>query len=309
MRGSRFPSALVAALCAHAALLVVLAAHRPVARESAATATTDDVFEVSEEPPPPLAPPTAEPVGATAVATVDAVVAKARTRARSPAAKEPTALDVVPEPPGPPSPRADAAPVALGVGDYWKQVAMAGGRAGIERAEATLSIEDSVRGPSDARDRAMGLGAAGAFVSVAHDAASPSLAPDVGTATLEIECDATGTAVSARVVSADGDLGAWNDVARELVRLATSKRAKLPHGARGLRAQLRIVAERALPSGEKRTIGAGAAPDDVCEGTGLNRRCTAGMPVGVGGTWGDLANIGAKRSRVVHVRVIDEAAL
>jgi hypothetical protein len=32
------------------------------------------------------------------------------------------------------------------------------------------------------------------------------------------------------------------------------------------------------------------------------------MP-GAGGTWGDLSNIGARRSRVVHVQLLDEILL
>jgi hypothetical protein len=311
VRGSRFPSALAAALCVHTALLAVAVRHRAVARESVAPTTLEEVFDVSEEPTPAPVPPTTEPESVSAAPAKRPLVARGPEAATSAVAEEPFSLVVAPDAPLPPSPqRADAPPVNLGIGDYWKRVAIAGAEDGVASPDgATPWSDDMLRAPLDARDRAMGLGAAGPLVSVAHDAASPSLAPDVGTATLEIECDATGKAVTARVLYADAELGAWDDVAKALLRLAADKRVHLPRGAHGLRAQLRIVAERALPSGEKRTASAGAAPDDVCDGTGVNRRCAAGMPTGVSGTWGDLANIGAKRSRIVHVRVVDEEAL
>jgi len=56
-------------------------------------------------------------------------------------------------------------------------------------------------------------------------------------------------------------------------------------------------------------------PDDVagggrvCEGTGVNRRCVAGMPLGVTSSNYDVSDIGAKPSRVVHVRLLSETEL
>jgi hypothetical protein len=63
------------------------------------------------------------------------------------------------------------------------------------------------------------------------------------------------------------------------------------------------------------TTTPGAVPDDVpgsdpvCTGEGAERRCTAGMPLGTTQTIGDVANIGARRSRIVRVRVLSEATL
>jgi hypothetical protein len=145
------------------------------------------------------------------------------------------------------------------------------------------------------------------------------MAPDVGTATLDVDVDGSGKVVTARVVTAsDGDeMAAWNAMAREMVRIASSKAVHVRAGSHGVRARLRIVAERVPPAGTKGTTSTGAVPDDVaggmdgkaCDGEGLERRCAAGMPLGTTMTLGDLSNIGAKASRIVHVTVLGEAAL
>lgn len=219
-----------------------------------------------------------------------------------------------------------AMPMDLGVDGYWKRVAAAGGSPSARpgggpaspssaSASASERISRMLAGELDAHDRDVGVGAAGPLVTAAHEATSPSIAPDVGTATLEIDADATGLVTAARVVAASGDLPAWDGVAREVVRRMAAKRVRVPAGARGVRARLRIVAERTLPSGETGSVSGGAVPDDVpempkqCDGTGSARRCRAGMPLGVTATAHDLSNVAAKASRIVHVQVLGELAL
>jgi hypothetical protein len=158
-------------------------------------------------------------------------------------------------------------------------------------------------------DVEMGLGASGALIAAAHDAAVPSIAPDVGAATFEIDCDATGRITSARVVEAGADAAAWNDVAQRIVHLMASKPMRVPPGARGIRTRLRVVADRTLPAGESRGVRNGATTDDACDKSGGQSRCTAGLPAGVSGSWGDLSNIGAKRSRIVRVQLLSEAGI
>ncbi len=203
-------------------------------------------------------------------------------------------------------------PMDLRIGGYWKTVATAS-----SAPRPPPSVDEWARGGDFARrlsddmrahDVAKGHSIGGPLVSAAHQAASPNVAPDVGTATIEIEADASGEVVAARVVEASGDRAQWEDVAEQIRRSMAHKPLRVPAGARGLRAHVRIVAERTLPSGERTSIHSGAAPDEVCDGSGPTRRCTAGMP-GAGGTWGDVTNFGAKRSRVVHVQLLDEALL
>jgi hypothetical protein len=59
--------------------------------------------------------------------------------------------------------------------------------------------------------------------------------------------------VTARVLPGSGDVAQWNAVAREVVRLASARTVRVPAGAQGVRTRLRVVAERTLPSGTKRT--------------------------------------------------------
>lgn len=203
-------------------------------------------------------------------------------------------------------------PMDLGIATSWRSVLPASSAPRPPPSADELGRNgDFARRLSDdmrAHDVATGHSIAGPLVSAAHEAASPRLAPDVGSATIEIDSDASGAVIAARVVDASGDRARWDDVAEEIRRSMAHKPLRVPAGAHGVRAHVRIVAERTLPSGERTSVRPGAAPDEVCDDSGPTRRCGAGMP-GAGGTWGDVTNFGAKRSRVVHVQLLDEALL
>jgi hypothetical protein len=203
-------------------------------------------------------------------------------------------------------------PIDLRIGSSWKDVVTAS-----SAPRPPPSADEWVRGGDFARrlsddmrahDLATGHSIAGPLVTAAHEAASPRVAPDVGRATIEIDSDASGEVVAARVVDASTDRARWEDVAEQIRRSMAHKRLRVPSGARGVRAHVRIVAERTLPSGEHTSFDPAAAPEEVCDRSGPTRRCGAGMP-GAGGTWGDVTNFGAKRSRIVHVQLLDEALL
>lgn len=282
--------------------------------ETPATMTAETTIVLDEEPPRPESPnvptsfePQREPVpGTVAEGLVPTRIAPPLTSASAaPEAESPassaSAWSFSP-----------TGPMDLRIGSYWKTVATAS-----SAPRPPPSVDEPGRGGDFARrlsddmralDVATGHSIAGPLVSAAHEAASPNVAPDVGTATIEIEADASGEVVAARVVDASGDRARWEDVAEQIRRSMAHKRLRVPSGARGVRAHVRIVAERTLPSGERTSIHSGAAPDEVCDGSGPTRRCTAGLP-GAGGTWGDVTNFGAKRSRVVHVQLLDEALL
>ncbi len=326
MRASVFRNALTVAAGAHVALgTALMMARSPHRTVTPAPAIAEKLFELSDEPSRPPEPPPARPASREApAAEATQTMAAREVPASRPlpsevprAAPEVTAL----VPPAVPSaqPWSLGAPgtLALGVGDYWKHVALEGPAPSSSAPPPdprSAEIERDLRlGPS--RDMQLGLGSSGPLVSAAHEAAS--MAPDVGAATLDIDVDGSGKVVTARVVSASGDMAGWNAMAREIVRIASGKAAHVHAGSHGVRARLRIVAERAPPAGTKRTSSAGAAPDDIpggmdgkaCDGEGLERRCAAGMPLGATTTLGDLSNIGAKPSRIVHVAVLGEAAL
>jgi hypothetical protein len=212
-------------------------------------------------------------------------------------------------------------PLDLGIGTYWRSVASSQGPAPAPAPEpapnpdapSAARIDRMLREGLDAHDRELGLSSSGPLVSAAHEAASPSIAPDVGAATFDIDSDASGHVVAAHVVSASADAASWDDVARELVRLMGAKALRVTHDARGRRTRLRIVAERTLPSGTPYARGAGAVNEADCAGKGsgplgIGRKCATGMPSGASQTF-DLADIGARASRIVRVQLVGEAAL
>lgn len=209
----------------------------------------------------------------------------------------------------------------LGIGSYWKSLASDRSLAAPATTGEAASEQPSPPTPAEIlrdgleeHDRALGLGR-GALISAVHDAVSGSAAPDVGNATIEVDSDSEGRVVSARVVSAAAEVASWNAVAQQIMRLMASKSIHPTRDGRGLRTRLRVVAERVLPSGTKYARGTGPAlPDDACVGQadrrlgGLGRRCSTGLPAGASQGF-DVADIGAKPSRVVHVQLQGEAPL
>jgi len=213
-------------------------------------------------------------------------------------------------------------PVDLGVGTYWKSVASssdpvavappAGADAPPSPASSAHKLNQILREGLDAHDRSLGLSASSPLVTAAHEAASPSIAPDVGTATFDVESDANGRVVAAHVVSSSADSSAWNDVAQELVKLMSAKALHVAGDSRGLRTRLRIVAERTMPSGARTALSGaltpGAGPEGGCDGTGWTRRCGEGMPTGATKAF-DISDIGARASRIVRVQLLGEVPL
>ncbi len=325
----RFPSAFTAALCAHAAiaLALVLFEGRPRGAREIAPAPIDELVFVNEEPVPATpAPPAPAPEPAPVVTHAGSVAPRRASAARAiadePAVDPATATQEATTPP--PANSSEWSlnarpPVDLGIGGYWKSVASAGpppaSGSAVEPPADGERMNRVLRGALDARDHELGLDHSGPLVSAAREAASLAGAPETGIATIEVDADATGRVTAANVVSANGDAAGWSAVARELVGLLAAKRLQLPHGARGLRAHVRIVAERTLPSGTQTARSPGAVPDDVpgqdpqCVGEGAQRKCNAGMPVGVTQSLGDLANLGAKVIRIVHARILGEVTL
>ncbi len=302
----------MAALCAHAALGTILGVSPSRLLEPSVPQLPEELSIVTEDTD--LAPaPEALPTSAMTTLRGASVEPGRKTRSGAPPA---TGGKSIVAPPGGgeawslPAEGLGAARIDLGIGSYWKSVAMGDAPPAepVPLSPASSSPNHILRDGLDAHDRGLGLSAASPLVTAAHEAASPSIAPDVGSATLSIECDASGMVVGAEVVSATTDVAAWRAVGREIVRLMSAGSLHLPRDARGLRARLRIVAERVLPGGQRVPMTAGAEPDGECEGVGSRRRCVAGLPVGVSGGF-ELSNVGARASRRVQVKLVSEVAL
>jgi hypothetical protein len=322
VREVRFRLALMLAVCGHAGVAMSLRLMPPAT--PLPSTDRDDAIAVSVEPaaaspvdPGTSIPPSAEKSRALASRPPPALGLEARSATTSVSHDGPED-DARREPAQAAEPWSfpGARPMDLDVGSYWKRVATEGSAAtpGPDRSSSNERLSKALRQGLADRDQEIGLGRSGPLLSAAHDAASTRIAPEVGGATLEIDSDPEGRIVTARVLAAD-DAAAWNGVARELVRAMSAKRVRVPPGARGIRSRLRIVIERARPSGETVATHAGALPDDVpgsdpaCIGAGAERRCTAGMPVGTSVTGADIANLGARASRIVHVLALGEEIL
>lgn len=314
----RLRSALVVAAIGHGLIALALRTMPPPARPTVRATRQEVTVEVDTPATPPL-DPSESAVPPVRTATTRSSITRATEASGSRGSEVVTSADANVQ-------RAEPSwsfdpmlhpPTDLGLGSRWKGALGAGpptdgvpARPQNQARESARAMERSIRAELAASDVERGLGRAGPLVSAAHRAASSAGAPETGATTLEVECDAAGAVTSARAEDK-----AWNEVATALVDEMKGKALRVPRGARGLRARLRVVAERALPSGARGRTSLGALPDDVpgssraCDGQGITRRCVNGMPVGITSASHDTSDIGAKPSRVVHVQLVGEVEI
>ncbi|MBK7582828.1 MAG: hypothetical protein IPI67_21870 [Myxococcales bacterium] len=185
---------------------------------------------------------------------------------------------------GEPNPRA-ARPLELGLGGLWMRPALPdrprtqGWKSGAETAGG-LGAE------LEARDRERGLARGGLIATHARSAAI-SLGPAEGTATFVVDTDADGKVQAVTLSEARGG-ASWTRVRAALTRALATRRLRVPRGARGLRVSIRVEAKVQLPSGSR--------PGDSVRAKGP-------------GAEFDVADIGARASRVVSARVLNETLL
>jgi hypothetical protein len=126
-------------------------------------------------------------------------------------------------------------------------------------------------------------------ISAVHAAASTvGNAPQTGEALFEAIIDGRGRAQSVAILTSNGDLAGWQNVAQQVLRILRASMLRVPPGARGLAITLRVVARYQLPSGAK-----------------------PGAPIrqkGAGAEF-DLSDIGATPTRNVAVQVLGERRL
>lgn len=98
----------------------------------------------------------------------------------------------------------------------------------------------SVQRGVDLHDREVGLGAGGPLVGVTRDAVRDGLTASVGHALLEFRTDGTGLVIGVRVLEANAERRAWDDVAAHLAESASKKRLRVPPGAKGVAVTVRV---------------------------------------------------------------------
>ena len=210
-----------------------------------------------------------------------------------------------------------SAPVELGLGlrasgMASRATALAAREAhdGAARADAPVDLQRMLTDPLRERDAALGLRTSGPLVGAVRDAVRASFAIEPSEATLEVDVGEGGQVLSTRVVSSTREPLAWAGIAREVTASMAQRRLRVPPGARGMRASLRVVVTPNVPEGA--TTAPGAVPDDApggskaCEGTGLARRCVAGMPLGLSVTGGEIASAARRVLHKVRVEILGE---
>jgi hypothetical protein len=157
-----------------------------------------------------------------------------------------------------------------------------------------------------AHDVALGLGSGGPVLGVAEDATSASRAPVNGFAILIATFGPTGVVADVRVVDANGDRTAWDDVASQIAEAMRSKHVRVPRGAKGVEVTVRI------DSRWENHDGSDPDPYKVCI-AGLpckaspNRRVIMVSPALISGPIDPTS--AAPPQRVIHARVVSERTM
>ncbi len=136
---------------------------------------------------------------------------------------------------------------------------------------AQNKLDAQLKGAVDAKDQEMGLGSGGPVASAAHDVSSGVDAPETGSATIDVETDASGMVTEAHLVEATDHL-AWSKVAGKLTKRLAATPLKVPSGAGGVTVRVKITA--AMKSRAARLGAVTAAPMalDVGRRRGIGER-------------------------------------
>lgn len=248
----RFSWALGLALSAHAVLLSQIPAHRTGSVTNAGVIWELDL--TPEEPELPssnrldaAASTMTTPAAEHAFAAARALPTAPITSSASPETAPPEEPNVAPAPASAPLADADAAgvPLARTPGER-KAVRLFLGPKDLEelsRKQATTEAPRETQSvgriaeEAEARDGSKGLSRSSATVSAGYRAAQ--LAPEVGTAVLEVRTDARGAVTSVSVLG-DHVTDAWVLVADDLLSRLKDRLLRVPAGAQGLLTRLRI---------------------------------------------------------------------
>ncbi len=276
--------------------------------EEPATATPAPSASPSPLPTPPATPlpttPPTAPRSPTATATASAPAsapAPAPASASASASPSPSASPwngwslAFRDPGASPSPSSSAAPAHHAVDSPFDLP-----------ASDPLSATGGLRESLHAHDAAIGLGSGGPVLGIAESATSASRAPVDGFAVLIATFGPDGVVADVRVVDANGDRTAWDDVASEIARAMKSKHVKVPPGARGVEVTLRIDSRWQNHDGSDPDPYKVCVPPIPCNAAPGRRTITLN-PLGLGGPIDPTS--AAPPLRVVHARIVAERSM
>jgi hypothetical protein len=194
---------------------------------------------------------------------------------------------------------------------------------------AEQRLKDYLVGGMLAHDRAAGASRNGAVVTALRDAAMLVASPVNGEAEFVATIDATGLVTTLRTTRATGSAADWRNVAAHALKALSKRRLRVPAGAAGLEVRLALSSKVQLPSGSSSMATLHQVPLLNEDGTRLSRlelpkesnklpdatdpgalgTPMMRQPIPGGGLDGDLADIGARGRRIVHVTITDERPL
>jgi hypothetical protein len=293
----RFALSLLAAFATHAVLFAVLPRDKGW-RPPALDAQEPLAVELLEEPPAEVKPPAEatpdrpapSPEPAPNLAKV-APVEKRAPSAESDASRAPAEVALGAGGAGPPPEGSEATgpkpPINFNLGAVSGRAFAASTASSASEARPATPPDPAERArkylvqAQDDHDRELGLGWGGEVTTAANSGAVRDAAPGgEGNAVIEVDLDANGIAVAVRVRSASSQLDGWRRVADTLLAALRGRTVKGLENSRGGRIALRLETRERLPS------GAG----NVAKIEGLGVR-------------GDLADLGARKTRTMNVRL------
>jgi hypothetical protein len=245
---ARRPITLAAACAVHASALLALEAvksREPVERDLEPEAVDLTLDEFPQDDKPRAATPIrAHVIGGLAKAAGELDPARAKVTSSVASTEENRTIGSERSEPGAVSPPTDwsfsptegASPTSPRFGDLVVP------SLGNESTPPSTSTTGGVAEGLAAHDVALGLGRGGPILAAAELAARSNDAPMQGGATFEVSVRTDGT-VSARVVTADGDVAGWTEVADVLARTLDPKGVRVPSGRQGVVVVVRVDAK------------------------------------------------------------------
>lgn len=231
----------------------------------------------------------------------------------------------------------------LGVGDssaHWKfpkgnsaSPSSIASRNRKRKQQLEARIEQEMAQKALERDVARGIGPGGPVLTALEGVTRVSSAPIRGYAVFQVTTDATGNVTGVRLMDSNGGSAQWAAVGHEVRRRLAGQRLRV--GGKPTRLLVRIESTESLPSGADPGLAIDAFGIPIKKGEGKKSsklsiltppqfvevevpdpgdpkkkiKMPMFVPPNIFGGAGDLADIGSKRRRMVHSRVLRADAL